>query len=276
MVETVSVNGIRIAYAEDGPANGPPLVMSHSLSASQAMWEPQLPALTDRYRVIRIDTRGHGSSDAPAGEYTLEGLADDVLAVADALNKMERLIDDLLSLARQGEVVGETTPVDVAAVARRAWDTVETEDATLERATATVEADDERLAELLGNLFRNSVEHGARRTSGRSPPGDSVEHGSASSRPAADDAVEHGDTSGGVTIRIGPLDGERGFYVEDDGPGVPEEKRQEVFEAGESTNPQGTGFGLSIVKRIAEAHGWEVDLERSFDGGARFEFTNVR
>ncbi|HKK31652.1 MAG TPA: 3-oxoadipate enol-lactonase [Alphaproteobacteria bacterium] len=86
MVETVSVNGIRIAYAEDGPANGPPLVMSHSLSASQAMWEPQLPALTDRYRVIRIDTRGHGSSDAPAGEYTLEGLADDVLAVADALN----------------------------------------------------------------------------------------------------------------------------------------------------------------------------------------------
>ncbi|MUV57197.1 GAF domain-containing protein [Halogeometricum sp. CBA1124] len=208
-------------------------------------------------------------------------------AVADALNKMERLIDDLLSLARQGEVVGETTPVDVAAVARRAWDTVETEDATLESATATVEADDERLAELLGNLFRNSVEHGARRTSGRSPPGDgvehsstsnrtssgdSVEHGSTSSRPAADEAVEHGDTSGGVTIRVGPLDGERGFYVEDDGPGIDEDRRESVFDPGETTGGDGIGYGLTIVSRIAEAHDWDVSVTESADGGARFEF----
>ena len=45
--------------------------MSHSLSASHRMWDSQLPALTDKYRVIRVDTRGHGQSDAPAGEYTL-------------------------------------------------------------------------------------------------------------------------------------------------------------------------------------------------------------
>jgi len=90
-----------------------------------------------------------------------------------------------------------------------------------------------------------------------------------------------------VTIRVGKLnemftstrvesDGTFGFYIEDDGPGVPESKRDEVFEPGETTNPEGTGFGLPIVKRIAEAHGWETNLTDSFDGGARFEFKNVR
>lgn len=85
MVQYVNANGIRIAYTDDGPAGGPPLVMSHSLSASGAMWEPQLAALTDKYRVIRIDTRGHGQTEAPAGGYTLDQLADDLLGVMDAL-----------------------------------------------------------------------------------------------------------------------------------------------------------------------------------------------
>ncbi len=59
--------------------------MSHSLSASGLMWEPQLSALTDKYRVIRIDTRGHGQTEVPAGDYTLDQLADDLLGVMDAL-----------------------------------------------------------------------------------------------------------------------------------------------------------------------------------------------
>lgn len=85
MVQFVNANGIRIAYTDDGPANGPTLVMSHSLSASGAMWEPQLSALTDKYRVIRIDTRGHGQTEVPSGDYTLDQLADDLLGAMDAL-----------------------------------------------------------------------------------------------------------------------------------------------------------------------------------------------
>lgn len=85
MVQFIKANGIRIAYAEDGPADGPALMMSHSLSASGAMWEPQLPALTDKYRVIRVDTRGHVQTEVPPGDYTLDQLADDMLGVMDGL-----------------------------------------------------------------------------------------------------------------------------------------------------------------------------------------------
>ncbi|QIB72926.1 GAF domain-containing protein [Halogeometricum borinquense] len=159
-------------------------------------------------------------------------------AVADALDQMEELIDDLLSLARQGEVVGETTAVDVGAIARRAWDTVETADGTLKISSATMDADTERLAELFGNLFRNSV--------------------------------EHNDGDDGVTVRVGPLDD--GFYVEDDGPGIAADRREVVFEPGETTGDDGIGYGLAIVSRIAEAHGWSVAVTESAAGGARFEF----
>jgi signal transduction histidine kinase len=205
-------------------------------------------------------------------------------AVADALDQMEHLIDDLLSLARQGEVVGETDVVDAGAVARRAWDTVETGAATLEIDSTTVEADEQRLAELFGNLFRNSVEHGstdnrpssggsvehgARRASGRSALGDSAEHDSTSGRAASDDGVT-------VAVAVGALDGERGFYVEDDGPGIEEDRRDEVFDPGETTGDDGIGYGLAIVSRIAEAHGWDVSVTDSDDGGARFEFRTER
>lgn len=66
-----------------------------------------------------------------------------------------------------------------------------------------------------------------------------------------------------------------GFHVADDGPGIPEEARERVFESGYSTVEDGTGFGLNIVAEIAEAHGWDVDIDESRAGGARFEFTGV-
>ena len=84
-MEFVESNGARIAYTLAGPEDGVPLIMSHSLSANHRMWDPQLPALTDKYRVVLVDTRGHGQSDAPVGPYTLDQLADDMLAVMDAL-----------------------------------------------------------------------------------------------------------------------------------------------------------------------------------------------
>ena len=67
----------------------------------------------------------------------------------------------------------------------------------------------------------------------------------------------------------------KAFYVEDDGPGVPEADRDDVFEAGYSGSAEGTGFGLSIVRRVAEAHGWTVRVIDGAAGGARFEFTDV-
>lgn len=85
MVEHAAVNGTRIAYTIDGPANAPVLTMSHSLSADHSMWDPQMSALTDAYRVVRFDTRGHGASDVPAGEYTLDQLASDVISLWDHL-----------------------------------------------------------------------------------------------------------------------------------------------------------------------------------------------
>ncbi|MFC6973842.1 sensor histidine kinase [Halomicroarcula sp. GCM10025709] len=86
-------------------------------------------------------------------------------------------------------------------------------------------------------------------------------------------ALEHG--SDGALVTVGPLDGAEGFYVADDGPGVPESEREQVFERGYTTSSRGTGFGLTIVEDIAHAHGWSVALTESEAGGARFEFTTT-
>lgn len=85
-------------------------------------------------------------------------------------------------------------------------------------------------------------------------------------------AVEHAGNT--VTVRVGRLpDG--GFFVEDDGPGLPAEKREQIFDAGCSTRENGTGLGLSIVKTIAETHGWSLSVANGHKGGARFEFSDV-
>jgi PAS domain S-box-containing protein len=157
-----------------------------------------------------------------------------------ALDRMDRLIDDLLSLARTGETIDDVAPVTLSTVARRAWETTGTDEATLAVETdLTVRADESRLRQLFENLFRNSVEHGGT----------------------------------GVTVRVVALDD--GFAVADDGVGIDPEEREQVFESGFSTATEGTGFGLTIVSEVADAHGWDVELAESADGGARFEFTGV-
>jgi len=65
------------------------------------------------------------------------------------------------------------------------------------------------------------------------------------------------------------------IYVADDGPGIPEADREEVLEPGYSTSEDGTGFGMSIVGRMIDAHGWELEITESATGGARFEITGV-
>ncbi|WP_115863958.1 PAS domain S-box protein [Halorussus litoreus] len=200
----------------------------------------------------------------------------------DALGRMESLIEDLLKLARQGQDVDDTEQVDLEAVVRRAWSTVSTGDASLEvdDGLGDVEADGGRLQELLENLFRNAVEHGS--TSPRSHTReDAVEHGSTSSQSKTDDAVEHAGES--VTVRVGSLD--HGFFVEDDGTGIPEDEREKVFEHGHTTAEDGSGLGLSIVKSIVDAHEWDVGVTDSESGsgvrdesdrpGARFEISTA-
>jgi len=197
--------------------------------------------------------------------------SDHLSRAADAIEWSQALIDDLLTLAREGETVDELEPVALAEIARSSWQTVETEPATLEvDATLVVEADSGRLRQLLENLYRNAVEHGSTSPHSQARE-DSVEHGSTSSRSEADDSVEHGGDE--VTVHVGESDG--GFYVADDGPGIPEAERERIFEAGYSTADEGTGFGLRIVEQVVDAHGWEVTVTESEQGGARFDVTGV-
>ena len=166
-----------------------------------------------------------------------------VTEALSSLDRMETIVEDVLELARQGGTIGETDPVDLQRAAIEAWGNVDTGDASLEVVEdATVEADYGRLARMLENLFRNARDHA--------------------------DADE---------VRVGPLTedgGSVGFFVEDDGPGIPDDERDEVFEMGYTNSEDGTGFGLSIVSEVAEAHGWRHRVAEG-DDGARFEFTGV-
>ena len=170
-------------------------------------------------------------------------------AIGDALDRMEDIVDATLTLARQGQVVDETEPVELTVVAERWAEPIES-DVTLriEPDRLTIEADRERLRRVVENLFANAVEHG-----------------STSSRTESDD----------VTVVVGELGDGDGFYVADDGPGLPEDVGDEIFEPGQSLSPDGTGFGLAIVEEIVEAHGWSVEATESESGGARFEISGV-
>ena len=159
----------------------------------------------------------------------------------DALDRMEDIITDTLTLAQQGDTVGEMNTVPLADLVRKCWASVETNEATLNiDDEITLQGDSDRLRHVFENLFRNAIEHG----------GDDV-------------AIHIGHTDDGC------------LYVEDDGPGIPPDEREMVLEAGHTSAAGGTGFGLTIVKRIAEAHGWTVSVTESRAGGARFEFDNV-
>jgi len=209
-------------------------------------------------------------------------------SVASSIERTLELVDELLSLARQAKDIGDLEPVALETAVVQCWGNVATGDATLnvelDRTDRRIRADPNRLRQLLANLIRNSVEHGS--TSNRPEADDSVEHGSTSNRPEAGDSeeskipradgeavdsVEHG--SHDVTVTVGEVDG--GFYVADDGPGIPADEREQVCEAGYSTAEDGVGFGLSIVRDIVTAHGWALSITESEAGGARFEITGV-
>jgi signal transduction histidine kinase len=154
-----------------------------------------------------------------------------------SLRRMNAIIENGITFARQRETVDGTAPADLETVATDLWANRETEHATLTTNTgAPIVADPDRLRELLGQLLDNAIEHG-------DPP-----------------------------VTVGTF--EDGFYVADTGPGVPERAHDRAFEPGVSTT-QGTGLGLAIVREIARAHGWTVSLADSESDGARIEITGV-
>jgi PAS domain S-box-containing protein len=193
------------------------------------------------------------------------GDLDHLEAVETAAERMDDMIDDLLTLALEGQTVGETESVDVCDVARRAWTTVETGEATLELdGPGTVEADPDRLQDVFSNLFRNAVEH-SDATRRSLTLEEAVERGES---PDASAVASEG--SQPLRVRVAGVEG--GFAVEDDGPGIPADARESVFDNGYSTADAGTGLGLSIVRNVAEAHGWTVRATDGEWGGARFVF----
>jgi signal transduction histidine kinase len=167
--------------------------------------------------------------------------SDHLDVVARAHDRMESLIEDLLMLAKEGEASTDIGPVDLERVIEDCWRNVSTAAATLVADTdQTIQADEERLKQLIENLVRN--------------------------------AVEHGGTD--ITVRVGGLDD--GFYIADDGPGIAPSNREQVFDAGYTKSDTGTGYGLYIVSQVTEAHGWDITVTDSHEGGARFEITNVK
>jgi PAS domain S-box-containing protein len=182
-------------------------------------------------------TVANGKLEQARAERDGEHLAD----VADALERMEAIVEDVLTMARQGHDVGEADRdlVDLGSTIESCWATVATGDAALEVETdAAIRADADRLRRALENLFRNAVEHGTPEV-----------------------------------IEVGDL--EDGFYVADDGPGIPTSERGSIFEPGHSSSANGTGFGLAIVRGIVQAHGWSIEATESDAGGARFEISGV-
>nr|WP_245758354.1 HAMP domain-containing sensor histidine kinase [Halogeometricum limi] len=160
-------------------------------------------------------------------------------AAIDATNRIESLVDDLANVMTQRNLVCDVTTVELAD-AFRSWDVLGGDRASFEVVDSKpILADERALARLADNLVKNTVEH------------------------AGPD----------VPMRIGTLPD--GFYYEDAGPGIPPENRADAFEPGFSTKADGTGFGMVSVEQIAAAHGWDVSIAESPEGGARFEFTGV-
>jgi|GEM_PF-352715 len=165
------------------------------------------------------------------------GEIDQLEPACNATDRMQALLKDLLTLAREGREVGETEPVDISSLVTDAWNGVATHDATLSteglEALRSVTADPTRLKQAFENLFNNAITHV------------------------------------GPTVSITVTGGDNQFVVADDGPGIPPEDRAAVFEYGH-TGGNGTGLGLSIVRTIIEGHGWTISVDESDCGGAAF------
>ena len=161
-------------------------------------------------------------------------------AASRAVERLDSLIDDLASTMREGSLVNDPTVVELETAARSSWSGLDAPDAQLIiEGSRPIKADEHALIRLLDNVFRNAIEHA------------------------------------GPTVSIVVGSTENGFYVEDDGPGIPAAKREAIFRPGFSTKADDGGFGMTSVQQIAFAHGWSVDVSTGSRGGARFDFADI-
>ncbi|MFB6160180.1 MAG: PAS domain-containing protein [Haloferacaceae archaeon] len=175
-----------------------------------------------------------------------DGEMDHVKAAMSSLERAEQLVDDVAGVLQSGTIVGEREGVDVERVAGSVWEALDRcgEDDAIEiEDPPTVRGDEDAVRRMFDNLLGNSMEHG------ETP----------------------------VTVRVGAI--EDGFYVEDDGPGIPDEDREKVFEQGFSTKEDDgrTGLGMASVRQIVLAHGWRIDVaDATRLDGVRFEIRTGR
>ncbi|WP_170977329.1 PAS domain-containing protein [Halorussus salinisoli] len=168
--------------------------------------------------------------------------AEAVEYVTEAFDRIEDIIDVMLVLTRNHDAIGERAPVALNEEAQAAWADVDAPDAVLNiEIDQTIQADETYIRHLFRNLLENAVEHGGR----------------------------------DVTITVGELP--TGFYVADDGVGIPPEERDTVFDEGYTTAAEsgGTGLGLAFVREVADVYDWTCAVTESAADGARFEFTNI-
>ncbi|MBO4248072.1 PAS domain S-box protein [Halomicrobium sp. IBSBa] len=161
--------------------------------------------------------------------------------IEQSLERIEALIEDVLTLARDGNRITEPEPVDVERIVHRAWTTAGPEDGSLSASDdlGTVLSDENRLLEVFENLFENVASH----------------------------------AGPGVTVTVDRT--EDGLFVADDGPGIEPSERDDVLEYGYTTTDHGTGYGLTIVEQIVTAHGWQLSLSESESGGLRVTVSGV-
>lgn len=204
--------------------------------------ERQNEQLEEFLSVVSHDLRNPLNVAAGTLEVAVDASDGDHLeTAAAALDRMDALIDDLLVLAREEEAINVTEPVHLSDVARTCWSHVETAEATLDvDIDRTVRADRSRLSQVFENLFRNAAEHGGR----------------------------------DVEVTVGTV--RDGFYVEDNGRGIPADERDRIFDSAYSTSTNGTGLGLQIAETVVHAHDWDLELAATRGGGARFEITDVQ
>ncbi|MDZ7731574.1 MAG: ATP-binding protein [Natrialbaceae archaeon] len=167
--------------------------------------------------------------------------------ISEAHERIRTLIQDVMALVKGGDVIGEVEAISLETIARAAWESVQTGDATLEVHTdRRLLADPVRLQTLLENLFRNAIEHGR-------PPDERD-----------------------LPFRVTVGDDGDGFFVADTGSGFSVDEPDQLVDPGETGTGQGTGLGLAIVDSIAGAHEWTCSISESAAGGARFTFDSVQ